>query len=80
MKEYTGNSTLKKVICNGCGRTLTVEDGILKEDIFEGKKIFGFFSKKDGMTEQFDLCEDCYERLTAGFVVPAEENERIELL
>ena len=35
---------------------------------------------KDGESEKFDLCEACYEKLTAGFQVPVERRERKELL
>lgn len=80
MRKYTHENELELVICNGCGRHLLVEDGILKEDILEGEKVFGYFSQKDGTVERFDLCEKCYERLTAGFAVPVEESEQLELL
>lgn len=80
MRKYAQDKTLKQVICNQCGRNLLVEDGMPKEDFFEGKKIFGYFSNKDGIVQQFDLCESCYEKITAGFRIPAEESEQLELL
>lgn len=80
MKMYTRDNVLSKVVCNRCGRNLLVENGILKEDIMEGKKTFGYFSKKDGTTEKFDLCEACYEAVTEKFVIPVEHEEQTELL
>ena len=80
MKEYTGEKILKKVVCNKCGRKLLVENGILKEDVFEGKHVFGYFSNKDGMKQQFELCEACYTKMTAEFIIPVKESEKPELL
>ena len=80
MRKYRQDGYLEQVVCNKCGRSLLVENGMLREDILEGKKIFGYFSDKDGMVEQFDLCESCYEEMTAGFAVPVEESEQLELL
>ena len=71
---------LKTVICNGCGRELKVEGGILKEGCFEAKQVFGYFSSMDGKRQQFDLCETCYQKLVEQFVIPAETEEMTELL
>ncbi len=80
MRKYTKDDRLEQVRCNKCGKDLLVKNGMLKEDVFEGKKVFGYFSAKDGMIGQFDLCEACYEAFTAGFVIPVKESERLELL
>jgi len=82
MRKY-GKGTeakLMKVICNGCGRELKVEDGYLREGCFHGQASFGYFSHKDGTVHQFDLCEDCYDKLTSEFAVPVEEASETELL
>lgn len=70
---------LRKVVCNKCGRQLKVENGYLKEFCFAADTAFGYFSRKDGMTHHFDLCEDCYDALTAQFTVPVEETEELEI-
>lgn len=82
MREYeeTAKAKLKKVICNRCGKALRVENGILKEGCFHAEARFGYFSRKDGVKQQFDLCEDCYDAVTAQFAVPAEEEPDTELL
>ena len=41
---------------------------------------FGYFSRKDGETHTFDLCEDCYDELIRKFRVPVEIKERQEFL
>ena len=49
MRSWTKRrGMLSKVVCNGCGRELKVENGILKEGCFEGKQVFGYFSSMDG--------------------------------
>ena len=52
---------MKDIYCNVCGKKLFVEKGILKEDAFEAKKQWGYFSKKDGMLHSFVVCEKCYD-------------------
>lgn len=72
--------TLEAVICNGCGRSLKVENGMLKEGCFTGKQEFGYFSSMDGKRHSFELCETCYQRMLAQFAVPVTEEEMTELL
>ena len=52
----------------------------LLEECFYGVANFGYFGRKDKTTHQFDLCEDCYDKMTESFVVPVTEEERTELL
>ena len=76
MKVYDYQNKLQEVICNKCGKKLRVEKGMLLEGILEVKQNFGYFSNKDGLTHEFDLCEDCYDKMIAGFVVPVSEEEQ----
>ena len=73
MRRYVDGQDRKlmKVVCNKCGRQLKMENGYLKEFCFTGDAVFGYFSHKDGTAHHFDLCEDCYDALTAQFAVPA---------
>lgn len=82
MRKYGDGQDKKliQVVCNKCGRVLKAQDGYLKEYCFSGDAVFGYFSRKDGMKHHFDLCEDCYDALTAQFEVPVEETEARELL
>ena len=82
MRKY-GEGQEKKliqVVCNQCGRPLKVENGYLKEYCFSADTVFGYFSRKDGARHHFDLCEECYDALTAGFALEAEEQEETELI
>lgn len=82
MQKYEGTQDRKliRVVCNKCGRSLKVEDGYLKEGCFSAETAFGYFSRKDGMSHRFDLCEDCYDEMISQFMVPVEEREGAELL
>lgn len=71
---------LAAVICNKCKKELVVEKGILKEGCFCADIRFGYFSNKDGKKHSFDLCEECYDKMTKGFAIPVEEEETYELL
>lgn len=71
---------LISVICNCCKKEIKVENGIVKEGCFCGNTQFGYFSNKDGMKHFFDLCEECYDKMIAGFAIPVETEEAKELL
>ena len=68
-----------KLICNGCGRNLKVENGFLREDVFEGKKQWGYFSRRDKEIHSFLLCEACYEKMIQEFKVAPVVTEATEL-
>ncbi len=78
--EKEQEKKLTQVICNRCGRELKVENGYLKEGCFSADVAFGFFSRKDGTSHHFDLCEDCYDEMIRQFAVPVETTENVELL
>ncbi len=69
----------KELRCNGCGKLLKVENGILKEDVFEGKKQWGYFSERDGEMHSFLLCEACYNEMIKKFALMPEVTEATEL-
>ena len=71
---------MKDIYCNVCGKKLFVEKGILKEDAFEAKKQWGYFSKKDGTVQEFDLCEACWDAFLRRFQIPVTETELKEML
>ena len=70
----------EKIYCNQCGKEILTENGILKEDVFEGKKQWGYFSKKDMELHRFYLCESCYEKIVSGFSIPVEVSAVTEAL
>lgn len=82
MRTYLNKKETKLagVICNCCKKELLVENGILKEECIHISHDFGYFSERDGETQFFDLCEECYSKMTAKFQIPVEAKDRQELL
>ena len=80
MRVYSDQKELVEVVCNCCRKKLLVENGFLKEECIHLEHDFGFFGTKDGLSNRFDLCEDCYQKITEEFSIPVEEWERKELL
>ena len=76
--EKTGK--LEKVVCNICGNELKYKDGEVREGCFHVDFSFGYFSRKDGLRHRFELCEDCYDAVTAKFLIPVEVIEETELV
>ncbi|MDO5541600.1 MAG: hypothetical protein Q4F83_16310 [Eubacteriales bacterium] len=64
----------EKIICNGCGKE------IRSEDFLAVKKNWGYFSKKDTVIQEFDLCEECFDKIVKEFKIPVTEKEASELL
>lgn len=66
--------------CNICGRELKQELDIVKEDYIFVKKNWGYFSRKDGQTHQFCICEDCYDKWIKSFKIPVEIGDTVEMI
>lgn len=77
MKKYTvkENQELETIICNKCGKEIKVERGIAKEDVLSVEKRWGYFSNKDNVVHNFDLCEACYDEWIQTFKHPVKGNE-----
>lgn len=82
MKIYqdTEKKQLEQVICNCCGKKLKQKGQMVQEGYCPVKVSWGYFSGKDGETDCFDLCEECYDRITGQFALPVERQEELELL
>ncbi|MEG0215351.1 MAG: hypothetical protein RSB57_00020 [Hungatella sp.] len=80
MRKYKSGGQLESVLCNSCGKKLIVEDGIGREGMISVDHIWDFFSEKDGEIHHFDLCEECYDEITAQFQIAVEIEEQTELL
>ncbi len=66
--------------CNMCGKELKIENDILKEDVFNAKKEWGYFSEKDCEIHTFNLCEKCYDELVKSFKLPIVITNKGEVL
>lgn len=80
MKVYDEKSRLTGVVCNCCGKLILKDQDIFKEDYVTIQKEWGYFSDKDGIKDEFELCEACYDRITGSFLVPVKAEEMTELL
>ena len=80
MRKYGQGGRLEKVICNGCGKKLVVEDGIVREGVLSIDHVWDYFSEKDGQIHHFDLCEECYDEMIRHFRIPVQISQERELL
>lgn len=65
--------------CNGCGRKLRLGPSP-HEDVFAGRKEWGYFSEKDLQIHEFLLCEQCYDAMIENFVIPVAKSQKTEVL
>lgn len=77
MRQYQMKETkeINKIICNKCGKEISVKHGLEQEGVFRADYKWGYFSEKDGERHSFDLCESCYDEMLRGFSIPAEIEE-----
>lgn len=68
------------IYCNSCSKELKYENGILKEDAFEARKEWGYFSNWDTQIHSFNLCEECYKEIINKFQIPVEVREKFEVM
>ena len=66
-------------LCNGCGRP-SETGGDRQEDALRVRKEWGYFSTRDLEIHEFNLCEECYNRLIENFVIPVKISQKIEVL
>ena len=70
---------LEKVLCNCCGRELVMTGRYVAEGVMHVCKDWGFFSEKDLVRHEFDMCEHCYDKMTAEFQIPVTEGGILEV-
>ena len=49
------------------------------EGVLHVRKDWGFFSEKDLVRHEFDVCEQCYDKLIAEFQIPVTERDVLEV-
>ena len=50
------------------------------EEFFHAEKVWGYFSNKDGEKQEFDVCEECYDKWTDSFQIPVQKQEMTEFV
>lgn len=71
---------MKQISCNKCGKEIKSVNGIPREDYIHIRKAWGYFSRMDGRTQEFCLCEECANRLEKEFVIPSKWCDTTEML
>ena len=80
MRKYNKNTNeLEAAVCNCCGKSMKIQNGMLLEGICLGRHDVGVLFRKDLEKHEFDLCEECYDRITLSFAVPPEISEDTEV-
>lgn len=80
MKIYDNEQKLVKIICNGCSCECESENSVFKKEFLSVQKSWGYFSERDGETDCWDLCEECYNRLVSSFKIKIDVSENTELM
>lgn len=71
------------VVCSCCGKLIYKSENpesVVKADYLHISKTWNYFSERDGETDECDICEACFARWTAGFVLPPATREETELI
>lgn len=81
MRIYNQENTagLVEIVCNKCGKKITMAKGVPQKEWVHVEKNWGYFSRKDGVCHAFDICEECYDEWIAGFAKPVMSEENLEL-
>lgn len=79
MKKYQ-DKEIVEILCNQCGKKIDVKKGIVKEGVYLAEMKWGYFSNKDGEFHSFELCEECYDKMVEGFLLPIEKKNVREYL
>ena len=64
---------------NCCGKRLHMAGNHVAEGVMHVCKDWGYFSKKDLVRHEFDMCEQCYDKMTAEFQIPVTVGEILEV-
>ena len=82
MRKYKNQdeNQVLEIYCNCCGKKLKTEKDLVQEGVFPVHIQWGYFSGKDGECHSFDVCEKCYDRWVASFLIPVDKNLQNELL
>lgn len=83
MEKTIQNANKTAVVCSCCGKIIFQSEkpeSVVTADYLHVSKTWNYFSERDGETDQFDICEACFARWTAGFALPPVTSEETELI
>ncbi len=70
----------QEIICNCCKRIVQEKNRIPQMEFLHIEKEWGYFSDKDGEKQEFDICEECYDKWIKSFQIPVEIKEVTEFV
>ncbi len=74
--KLTEVSEVTEIVCNKCGKNIEKDSFGYFEECLSVEKLWGYKSKRDGVTHSFDICQDCYDSFIAGFSIPVGEADK----
>lgn len=80
MRKYDKDKEKEIIICNGCGKIIAAAENSDKAAFLSVRQRWGYFSKWDGCSHSFELCENCYEKMTENWIYPPDMTEETELI
>ena len=81
MKIYNQDGRVVGMVCNSCGKMiLQSENGLMMEEMASFSHTWGYFSQKDGLKQEFELCESCFDRIAESFQISVDTTEQKEML
>ena len=82
MRKYRNDNRekLEKLVCNCCGKSIRIVNGMAMEGVCHIDIPWGYFSGMDGEDHSMDICESCYLKWITTFNVPIAVEERKEML
>lgn len=82
MRKYENDNKgmFETLVCNCCGKSIKIENGMAMEGVCHIDIPWGYFSEMDGEDHSIDLCEECYLRWIKNFKVPVTVKERTEMI
>jgi hypothetical protein len=84
MKTYKEITKKEKIIdniyCTKCGKDIKISDLVSKLEMIYGCTVimkYGYGSKNDGTVIQFELCDECAEKIIKDFTYPCNKSEEL---
>ena len=81
-KKLVSTRVLTKVVCNACGNQLggsMPEDPVADAEYVSINVRWGYYSRKDLTEHRADICESCWDKITATFKIPVVSIDYLDL-
>lgn len=68
-KVFEESFIIKDVFCNMCGTQIKKDEFGKLYDYVSVNKQWGYLSSLDGLSHEFDLCDECYKKIINEFKI-----------